>query len=33
MIDTLTILGGLTVLHIGIFVILKALFERLEGRL
>jgi len=31
--DMLTILGGLAVLHIGIFVILKALFERLGGRI
>ena len=33
MTETLTILGGLAVLHIGIFFTLKALFARLEGRI
>lgn len=31
--DILAIVGGLAVLHILIFALLKMLFERLEGRL
>lgn len=31
--DTLSLIGGLTILHVFVFLILNALFSRLEGRL